>query len=63
MVNIDFWYKNSLQEITRIDLFFNGYSGLYEGNIYINDKIVGDYSADDSIELERTFSHLHFNWN
>ena len=54
MVNIDFWYKNSLQEITRIDLFFNGYSGLYEGNIYINNKIVGDFCADDSIELEKT---------
>ena len=43
MINIDMWYGNKIEEVTKIDISFYGDSGEYRGNIYINNKIVGDY--------------------
>ena len=62
-VNIDMWYGNKIEEVTKIDINFYGNSGEYRGNIYIDNKIVGDYTAKDSISLEEAFPQLTFNWD
>ena len=61
MINIDMWYKNKIEEVTKIDISFYGNSGEYRGNIYMNDKIVGDYSTKEYKALENTFKQLVFN--
>ena len=61
MINIDMWYENKIEEVTKIDISFYGDSGEYRGNIYINNKIVGDYSTKEFKALENTFKQLVFN--
>ena len=61
MINIDMWYGNKIEEVTKIDISFYGDSGEYRGNIYINDKIVGDYITKEYKALENTFKQLVFN--
>lgn len=61
MINIDMWYGNKIEEVTKIDISFYGDSGEYRGNIYINDDIVGDYSTKEYKALENTFKQLVFN--
>ena len=50
-------------DIKEFDLDINFYdnSGEYRGNIYINNKIVGDYSTKEYKALENTFKQLVFN--
>ena len=61
MIRIDMWYENSYTEADKIDITF--YDGEYRGNIYKSGKIIGDYVCNDSIELEKTFNQLNFNWD
>ena len=61
MINIDMWYGNKIEEVTKIDISFYGDSGEYRGNIYINDKIVGDYITKEYKALENAFKQLVFN--
>lgn len=63
MINIDMWYGDNHKEADKIDITFYPNNGLYRGNIYINGKIVGDYTCSDSVELEKNFPQLTFNWN
>ena len=62
MIKIDMWYKNEPKEADRIDVFFYPNDGEYRGNIYKDRKIIGDYVCNDSLELEKTFNQLQFNW-
>lgn len=62
MLNIDMWYNNKSSEADKIDVTFYPNDGKYRGNIYKDGKAIGDYSCNDSVELEKYFSHLHFNW-
>ena len=62
MIKIDMWYKNKHTEADKIDVAFYPSGAQYRGNIYKDNKIIGDYVCDDSIELEKTFSQLVFNW-
>lgn len=62
MIKIDMWYKNEPKEADRIDVFFYPNDGGYRGNIYKDRKIIGDYVCNDSLELEKTFNQLQFNW-
>ena len=61
MINIDMWYGNKIEEVTKIDINFYDNSGEYRGNIYIDDSIVGDYSTKEYKALENTFKQLVFN--
>ena len=63
MINIDMWYRNKASEADRIDVFFNGLTGDYRGNIYKDGKAIGDYSTPNSVELEAAFPQLTFNWD
>lgn len=59
----DMWYGNKIEDVTKIDIFFSDLDCLYRGNIYINDKCVGDYTAEDTQEIEKKFPQLKFNWD
>ena len=61
MNNIDMWYGDKIEEVTKIDISFYSDSCEYRGNIYIDDKIVGDYSTKEYKSLENTFKQLVFN--
>lgn len=62
MLNIDMWYNDEISEADKITIAFYPNDGEYRGNIYKSGKIIGDYTCNDSIELEKAFNHLHFNW-
>ncbi len=62
MVNIDMWYGDDWKTCDQIIVTFYS-NGEYRGNILKAGKYIGDYTADDSVELEKKFSHLHFNWD
>ena len=61
-MKIDMWYGDDYKKATRIDITFCDLDNEYRGNIYIDNKCVGDYITKDSVELEKTFSQLTFKW-
>lgn len=61
-VNIDFWYNNTLKELTAISCSFYPSEGIYRGNVYINNKRVGDFSASDSVAIEKAFAFTGFSF-
>lgn len=63
MINIDMWDGDNHKEADKIDITFYPNDGEYRGNIYKDGKIVGDYTCDDSLELEKDFPQLTFNWD
>ena len=60
--NIDMWYGDKKGDADRISIFFNDCDCAYFGNIYKNGRIIGDYSCSDSMQLEKLFPQLVFNW-
>lgn len=53
-MTIEKWYKG--EKIARADCFFYPETGIYRGNLYNKSgKIIGDYSARDSVEIEKRF--------
>lgn len=63
MINIDMWYGDDHRKADKIDITFYPNGGQYRGNIYIGEKNVGDYVCNDSLELEKAFPQLTFNWD
>ncbi len=63
MINIDMWHNDKIKAVEKINIFFNDLTGQYWGNCYINNKAIGDYTADSSTDIEKTFEHLAINWN
>ena len=57
------WYGDDNKKTDKIDVIFYPNDGHYRGNIYIGWKIVGDYTCNDSLELEKAFPQLTFDWN
>ena len=62
MINIDMWYNDEIKAVEKINIFFNDLSGKYWGNCYINNKAVGDFTADSSTDIEKAFDFA-INWN
>ena len=62
MLNIDMWYNNAVEEADKITVTFSDIDAMYRGSIYQDNKIIGDYSCNDSVELEKAFPQLQFNW-
>ena len=56
MINIDMWYGDDHKEADKIDVSFYPNDGEYRGNIYKNGKTIGDYTSNNSVELEKSFS-------
>ena len=63
MVNLDFWYGNTIEQVDEVTVSFYPNAGEYRGNMLIDKKFIGDYVATDSVELEKTFPQLYFNWD
>lgn len=63
MIDIDMWYGDNYKEADAIDITFYPNAGEYRGNIYKNRKIIGDYTCNDSVELENKFNQLEFIWD
>ena len=63
MIKIDMWYGNKHTEADNIDICFYDNECKYRGNIYKDGKIIGDYVCTDSVELEKKFTQLIFNWD
>lgn len=59
---LDMWYRNKPEEVDKISFSFSDLDCVYRGNCYVNGKCVGDFSTSDSLEIERTFSHLKFDY-
>ena len=55
-MEFDFWYGDTVAEVTSISCFFNDLDCEYRGNMYRKDgKCIGDFSATDSLEIEKYF--------
>ena len=63
MINIDMWYGDKKEDADKIDVFFSDVDCIYRGNIYKEGKAIGDYSCTDSLEIEKAFPQLVFNWD
>ncbi len=61
MIKIDMWYGNDHTEADKIDITFYPNDGQYRGNIYKDGKVIGDYTCNNSVELEKAFTQLTFN--
>lgn len=59
---IDMWYGDKKEEADKIDIFFNGYTALYHGNIYKDGKCIGDYWCKESTMIEKMFPQFVINW-
>lgn len=53
MINIDMWHNDKIKAVGKINIFFNDLAGKYWGNCYINNKAIGDYTADSSTDREK----------
>lgn len=62
MINIGMWNNDEIKAVEKINIFFNDLTGTYAGNCYINNKAVGDFTADSSTDIEKAFD-LAINWN
>lgn len=59
-MKIDIWRKG--EQIASADAYFYPNAGIYRGNLYNKDgKIIGDYSANSSIEIEKRFPGIFGN--
>ena len=61
MIKFDFWDGETadiLERLTSVSCTFYPNSGEYRGNLYIDNKAVGDYICTDSVELERHFPNI-----
>lgn len=59
-IEIDMWYDDDPKDVTSLDVRFSDLDSTYSGNLYINNKIVGDYTTKDSVTLEKAFPQ--FDW-
>lgn len=62
MIKIDMWYNDDYKKADKIDITFYPNSCDYRGNIYKDNKMIGDYICNDSIELKCKFNQLNFKW-
>ena len=60
---IDMWYGNEPETVEKLDVYFYPNEGVYRGNLYKAGKMIGDYVTNDSLELEKSFPQIVFNWN
>lgn len=54
-MRLDMWYGNEPDEVTGIRVSFYPNEGIYRGNMYIGNKIVGDFSMTDSCAIYEIF--------
>lgn len=62
-MTIDMWYGNKLSEVDELTVSFYPNDAEYRGNMKIKGKYVGDFVATDSMEIEKAFPQIVFNWD
>lgn len=58
MINIVMWYSHKPEEVTGINWSFSDLDCVYRGNLYRDNKCIGDYEADTMQEVQEAFPHL-----
>jgi len=59
---IDMWYGNKPTEADRITAYFCDLDAVYRGNLYKEGRVIGDYTARHSYEIEQTFTQFRNIW-
>ena len=59
-MSIDFWYGNKPEDINKISISFYPNEGVYRGNLWIDNKIVGDFSMNESCAIYSVFPGFDF---
>ena len=62
MMTIDMWYEDKPADADRVTCFFSDIDCVYRGNFYKGHKCIGDFTATDSVELEKRFVAMGFAW-
>ncbi len=60
-MSIDMWYGDDVKAADGITVYFNDLECTYSGNIYRDGEAIGDFTADNSVEIEKRFKGL-FEW-
>lgn len=61
MLKIDMWYGDKLSDVDNIDGSWSDLDLIYRGNLYKNNRIIGDYSCNDISELYKKLDSLAVN--
>ncbi len=61
MPKFDFWYGDTIEDVNGASAVFYPNEGVYRGNLYKDEKIVGDYVATDSVAIEKLFPGIFCN--
>lgn len=59
-INIDMWYGDKKEDADKIDISFYPNDGKYQGNIWKDGRMIGDYACNDSVALGKIFPQLKF---
>jgi hypothetical protein len=60
---VDMWYNDKISDVDKITWGFYDLDCQYRGNMYINNKCVGDFSTPDSLAIQQTFPQLKIVWD
>ena len=60
---IDMWFGDKPDQADEISISFYPHDCEYRGNIYKNKKAIGDFASTNSLEIEKAFPQLVFNWD
>lgn len=58
---IDMWYNDKLEDVNKITIAFSDIDCVYRGNLWKDNKIIGDFSTPDSMDLYKAFPWFDFN--
>ena len=58
MIKFDMWYDDPITSIDNASITFYPNDAQYRGNVLKPGKIIGDYVADDSVELVKRLNAL-----
>lgn len=61
---VDIWYEEERKNINGMDCYFSDCDCVYRGNLYVDRRPVGDYSAKNSEIVERIAKgfNIDFKW-
>lgn len=55
---VDMWYGHKVSEVDRITVSFSDTDCIYRGNLFVHGRCVGDFTAKDSLEIEKKFGKV-----
>ena len=57
---LDFWYGDKLEDVNGVTVSFSDLDCEYRGNMWKGNKIIGDFSTQDSMDLYKVFPWFDF---